>query len=481
MSVYVINGQAVHAVEEGPSQYQTALLVHGWCSSWYALSPLVGMLSQRFHCLAVDLPGYGKSPPFPHRATIPAYADLLAEFIRQTSDGPVVYVGHSMGGMIGLTLALKYPMLIERMVLIDPTVTGKLSTFINLFVSPVTMLERFGLGQLIVWGVERAFVGITDRLMRPASFAEHSGITARDYRRLREDARRPGQGRVRAECFTAMRENDLTGRLKSLRVPGLVLWGAEDNTVPLRDAGVVADEWAEADLRILPKAGHWPHFERPDQVRRLVAAYLGLPRSSPWLLPLSPQAVTRLEEVARFLRRADLGRGLGEIERLRLAAQLEIRHLAPGEVLVRAGTPGEEMFVVWEGTLEVWAEEGEDRRFRRAVLPPGRMTGELAVLDREPRTADLVAGPEGVTVLALSRERLLAVAEEDTVLGSRLLLNLAMALSQRTRYILWQLERARRESEGPNLGEILLSAQGRQTPDMDPRGGERVLKRQTPE
>ncbi len=461
MSVYVINGQAVHVVEEGPPQYQTALLVHGWCSSWYALSPLIGMLSQRFHCLAVDLPGYGKSPPFPHRATIEAYADLLAELIRQTSDGPVVYVGHSMGGMIGLTLALKYPMLLERMVLIDPTVTGKLSTFINLFVSPVTMLERFGLGQLIVWLVERMFVGVTDRLMRPASFAERSGITERDYLRLREDARRPGQGRVRAECFLAMRENDLTGRLKALRVPGLVLWGAEDNTVPLRDAGVVADEWPEADLRILPKAGHWPHFERPDQVRRLVAAYLGLPRSSPWLLPLGPQEVTRLEEVARFLQRADLGRGLSDTQRLRLAGRLDVRRLQPGEALAYAGTPGDELFIIWEGTVEVWADEGEGRRARMAVLPPGRMTGELAVLDQEPRTADLIAGPEGATVLALSRERLLSLAEDDAVLGTHLLLNLATAMSQRARYILWQLEQARREGEPAAFEGVLLPGKAR--------------------
>ncbi len=469
MSVYVVNGQAIHVVEEGPPQYQTALLVHGWCSSWYALSPLLGMLSQRFHCLAVDLPGYGKSPPFPHRATIPAYADLLAELIRQTSEGPVVYVGHSMGGMIGLTLALKYPMLIERMVLIDPTVTGKLSTFINLFVSPVTMLERFGLGQWIVWLVERMFVGITDRLMRPASFAERSGITERDYLRLREDARRPGQGRVRAECFLAMRENDLTGRLKALHVPGLVLFGAEDNTVPLRDAGVVADEWAEADLRILPKAGHWPHFERPDPVRRLVAAYLGLPRSSPWLLPLGPQEVTRLEAAARFLQRADLGRGLNEAQRMRLASRLEVRRLTPGSVLARRGAPGDELFIVWEGTVEVWAEE-DSRRIRLAVLPPGRMTGEFAVLDQEPRTADLLAGPEGATVLALSRKQLLALAEEDAVLGSRLLLNLAMAMSQRARYILWQLEQ---EREGKHrrphydfllAGETLPAADGLQPP-----------------
>ncbi len=443
MSVYVINGQAVHVVEEGPPQYQTALLVHGWCSSWYALSPLIGMLSQRFHCIAVDLPGYGKSPPFPQRTTIEAYADLLAELIHQVSDGPVVYVGHSMGGMIGLTLALKYPVLLERMVLLDPTVTGKLSTFINLFVSPVTMLERFGLGQLIVWGVERAFVGVTDQLMRPASFAERTGITERDYRRLREDARRPGQGKVRAECYFAMRENDLTGRLKALRVPGLVLWGAEDNTVPLRDAGIIADEWEAADLRILPKAGHWPHFERPDQTRRLIASYLGLPQSSPWLLPMQPQEMTRVDEIARFLARADLGRGLNEAQRIRLAAQFEVRHLQAGEVLAHTGETGNELFIVWEGTVEVWRDARGSGRERLAILPPGRMTGELAVLDQEPRTADLIAGPEGATVLALSRERLLAVSEDDAVLGTHLLLNLATAMSQRVRYILWQLERAR--------------------------------------
>ena len=460
MSVYVINGQAVHVVEEGPPQYQTALLVHGWSSSWYALSPLIGMLSQRFHCIAVDLPGYGKSPPFPFRTTIEAYADLLAELISQVSDGPVVYVGHSMGGMIGLTLALKYPVLVERLVLLDPTVTGKLSAFINLFVSPVTMLERFGLGQLIVWGVERAFVGITDRLMRPASFAERTGITERDYRRLREDARRPGQGKVRAQCYFAMRENDLTGRLKALHVPGLVLWGAEDNTVPLRDAGVIADEWAEADLRILPKAGHWPHFERPDQTRHLIASYLGLPQASPWLLPMHPKELSRVEEIARFLGRADLGRGLNEAQRLRLAAQFEVRKLQAGEVLAHTDEVGNELFIVWEGTIEVWSDRrgkaGDNTPQRLAVLPPGRMTGELAVLDQEPRTADLVAGPEGATVLVLSRERLLAVSEDDAVLGTRLLLNLATAMSQRVRYILWQLDRARTAAEARDISVDLL-------------------------
>ena len=55
----------------------------------------------------------------------------------------------------------------------------------------------------------------------------------------------------------------LSGTFDKVGAPGLVIWGTEDNTVPLRDAGVVADEWPEADLRFIPKAGHWPHLRPP--------------------------------------------------------------------------------------------------------------------------------------------------------------------------------------------------------------------------
>ena len=109
MAVYHLNGQELHVVEKGPPVRQVALLIHGWSSSSYALSPLLELLSLRFRCLSVDLPGYGKSSSFPNRTTIPAYADLLAELIAEVSDGSVVLVGHSMGGMISMTLALRHP------------------------------------------------------------------------------------------------------------------------------------------------------------------------------------------------------------------------------------------------------------------------------------------------------------------------------------------------------------------------------------
>jgi pimeloyl-ACP methyl ester carboxylesterase len=458
VAFYTINGQQIYATEEGHPNRQVALLIHGWSSSWYAMSPLLGLVSQRFRAISIDLPGYGKSPPLPNRTTIPAYADILADLIEEVTDGPVVLVGHSMGGMTGLTLALRYPALIERMVLIDPTISGHLSRSINLMISPIMLLERFGLGSLIVSAAERMFVGITDRMMRPVSFAERTGITEEDYKRLRTDARRPGQGRARAECFLAMRENDLRGRLHQVETPSLVLWGAEDNTVPLRDAGVVADEWPEADLRIIPKAGHWPHFEAPNITRRQIASFLGLPLFSDDLhTPVGDEEFMRIREVAQFLAHSDVGSNLNLPQRTRLAAQCRQRAYPPHTNIVSADEAGSELYIVQGGTVEVWSDpENPGRTSRKsrhvATLRPGQITGELAMLDQGLRSADLIAGPEGAAILALERQRLLALCEDDAVLGTRLLWNIATAMSQRVRFILWQLERAAQRQTAQPVG-----------------------------
>jgi pimeloyl-ACP methyl ester carboxylesterase/CRP-like cAMP-binding protein len=413
------------------------------------MSPLTGLLSQRFSCIAVDLPGYGKSPPLEEETTIPAYAELLVDLIEEVCDGPVVLVGHSMGGMTSLIIAQRYPMLVERMVLISPTITGRLSSMINMLISPINMIERFFLGQFLVSAMEKAYVGLTDRLMRPVSFADRTGITELEYHRLRADARRPGQGRVRAECFFAMRESDLSGTFDKVEAPALVIWGTEDNTVPLRDAGVVADEWPAADLRFIPKAGHWPHFEAPDTTRRLVASYLGLPLLSDKLhSPIGDGELVRVKETAQFLAHSRVGNNLNLAQRSRLAAQLKQRTY-PAFCNIVDETPGsQEMYIIRGGTLDVWSDPespGELPRqpVKAATIKPGEMVGELTMLDQGLRTADLISGEEGVTVLALDRERLLALCEDDAELGSQLLWNIASVMSQRVRFILWQLQRAR--------------------------------------
>jgi pimeloyl-ACP methyl ester carboxylesterase/CRP-like cAMP-binding protein len=440
MASFLIDGLRVYAREEGPRTGQIALCIHGWSSSWYALSPILPLLARRFRCFAVDLPGYGSSERLPERTSIVGYADLMAKLLRELTDSPALVVGHSMGGMIGITMALRHPQLIDRLVLLCPTISGQLSTYINAVISPITMLERFPVANRFVSAVEPSVIQLTDRIMRPASFAERTEISQHDYERLRADARRPGQGRVRAECYWAMRRNDLRGRLGQLQTPGLVIWGAEDNTVPLRDAGVVADEWRGVDLRIVPKAGHWPQFETPAFTRKALAAYLGLPVVTTKLDDSSnPNEV--IARAADFLANSDIGSGMTLAQRTRLAAQCRLRVYRKGDLIGPANEECTDLYIVQDGSVEVWAEPeaGDDTppRLLTTVLR-GQITGEMALLDGGRRSAALRAGEDGATLLVLRRDRLRALVEDDPALGNAVIWNIAATLALRLRLSNWQ-------------------------------------------
>ncbi|MGB9737013.1 alpha/beta fold hydrolase [Chloroflexus sp.] len=447
MEVFSIDGAQIHALDVGPRHAQIVILIHGWSSSSFAMSPLIPLLSRRFRCIAIDLPGYGESPPLRERATIGRYAQLVGRLITGLSEHPAVLIGHSMGGMISTTLALQVPQLVDRMVLICPTISGRLSFWINTFVSPITMMERFPFFSRLLSLLEPSMLSVTDSLMKPASFAERSAISEADYLRLRADARRPGQGRVRAECFVAMRRQDLSGRLRELETPALVIWGAEDNTVPLRDAGVVADEWQNADLRIVPKAGHWPHFETPEVTMRYIASYLGLPSliSQPDTLVQPAEMTTQITE---FLVNSQLGNGLSLAQRTRLAAHLERRRYPPRALVDRMNQESTDLYLVQEGTLEVWSPPIDGNPTSQRLLMTvvaGQITGEMSLLDGGRRSADLRAGEDGVVVLALRRERLRALAEDDPALGNAVLWNIASALALRLRLANWQQQGLVRE------------------------------------
>jgi CRP-like cAMP-binding protein len=246
-----------------------------------------------------------------------------------------------------------------------------------------------------------------------------------------------------------MREGDLRGRLHQIEAPSMVLWGAEDNTVPLRDAGVVADEWPAADLRIIPKSGHWPQFETPMITKRYIADYLGIPLATARLIEPKTD-VEIVNEAAQFLVHSDVGKDLPVEQRTRLASLCSFLTYEPHGVIARANDPGNELYIVREGTVEVWGDpftssQSLESAHHLATLTPGQITGELSLLDGGRRSASLRAGSEGATVMVMPREQLEGLREEDSPLGNRLVWNIATALALRLRHTNWQLHQARQE------------------------------------
>lgn len=96
------------------------LLVHGLGGSaenWAAVGP---RLSDHARVVALDLAGFGRTPPGDRRATVEANADLVLSVVAELDLSPVTLVGNSMGGLISILAAISRPDLVERLVLVNP-------------------------------------------------------------------------------------------------------------------------------------------------------------------------------------------------------------------------------------------------------------------------------------------------------------------------------------------------------------------------
>ncbi|MFD1730482.1 alpha/beta fold hydrolase [Deinococcus malanensis] len=86
-------------------QGKPLLLIHGLGSSWRSWEPVLDVLSAQREVIALDLPGFGHTPPLPGKATFQRLADAVTDFLHQENLIGVDAVGSSMGARLVLELA----------------------------------------------------------------------------------------------------------------------------------------------------------------------------------------------------------------------------------------------------------------------------------------------------------------------------------------------------------------------------------------
>ena len=131
--------------------------------------------------------------------------------------------------------------------------------------------------------------------------------------------------------------------------------------------------------------------------------------------------------------------GLTAAQRARLAACLKPRRLAAGECLFRQGDPGDRLYVITSGSIDVLSATvpgSAALRQRYVSLSPGMMLGETAMLDGGGRSGEAVAIGE-TEVHALDDRALLSLRAEDPLLYAQVYRNVAVHLSQRLRAAAW--------------------------------------------
>jgi pimeloyl-ACP methyl ester carboxylesterase len=199
---------------------------------------------------ALDLPGHGRSEG-PGRESIQAYGDWLVSFLDAVGLERAVLVGHSMGGGIGLDVALRYPMRIAGL--------GLIATGARLRVASA-ILEGF-----------RQEPQDTVRLVCDWTFGpEAPAELVRQGRRQMSEI--PGD--VISGDFSACDGFDVMGRLEKITAPAVVVCGTQDLMTPVQDSTYLRDHISGAQMLLVEGAGHMVMLERPGAVVKALAAFL---------------------------------------------------------------------------------------------------------------------------------------------------------------------------------------------------------------
>jgi pimeloyl-ACP methyl ester carboxylesterase len=251
-------------VEDSGGSGPPVLFSHGLLWDTRLFAPQVAALRDRYRCIAWDHRGQGRSPVTADGYDMDTLAADAAALIERLGIAPVHYVGLSMGGFVGLRLAIRRPELLRSLTLIDTSAEPE----------PAANLPRYRLLNLIarVFGIGIVVDRVMPILFGPSFLADPARATERaEYRRRLAGNHRIGITRAVAGVIGRA---GVAEQLHRIGTPTLVLVGAEDSATPPDKAAALQRGIAGARMLVVPAAGHTSTLENPVFVTAAIAEFL---------------------------------------------------------------------------------------------------------------------------------------------------------------------------------------------------------------
>jgi pimeloyl-ACP methyl ester carboxylesterase len=259
----------VHYQVAGPEGAPTVILIHGTSDSFLAWEEVRPELEKSYRVIAYDQPGHGLTGPHPERDYSFEGMKLgLDAVMKATGTEKAVLVGNSMGGWVAWRMALAEPDKVSALVLIDPA--G----------APLEEKAEGALGFTIM----RSSLGraaaqkITPRSIIATSIkqtvADDAVATEEMTDRFHDLLLLPGNRQAMGDQFVAERQ-DLSDRLAEIEQPTLVIWGSEDQLIPVAAGKVFAERMPNAELLVYEGIGHLPMNEAPKRTADDMMSFLG--------------------------------------------------------------------------------------------------------------------------------------------------------------------------------------------------------------
>ncbi|MBW2242787.1 MAG: alpha/beta fold hydrolase [Deltaproteobacteria bacterium] len=265
MQTTLVDGVEIAHEEAAPANGEGSgtplVLMHGYTGFWKDFEGQISALAGRHRVLVPDLPGHGESGRLPAgQYRLDRMAELMAEWLVAVDAAPCHLLGHSMGGMIVLRMALEHPGRIASLVLMD-TSAARLGFIQTELIDTAARVAREA-GMAALASILRARAKDDPERSQPDRRVEEEwgGERFWHWRGARMEAMDP---EAYAAFGHAMADApSLEERLAEIACPTLVMVGAEDEPF-LAPSEVLASEIPGALLATLPSAAHQPQNESP--------------------------------------------------------------------------------------------------------------------------------------------------------------------------------------------------------------------------
>jgi pimeloyl-ACP methyl ester carboxylesterase len=238
------------------------VLLHGFPLDHTMWEHQISRFSTSHRVVAIDLRGFGKTPAKEGTMAMSEFAEDVAAVIQALKLGQVVLCGLSMGGYIAFAFQEHHRRWLKGLILCD---TRALADAPEAAKARRVTAER-------VFKEGTAFLADT---MLPKLFAEKTALTEPA---IVEQTRRVIEGSSRAGVAAAARgmaeRKDYSNELTGIDVPTLVIVGEADAISPVEEMTSIAHRMPQAELRVIPNAGHMAPLENPAAVNGAIEAFL---------------------------------------------------------------------------------------------------------------------------------------------------------------------------------------------------------------
>ncbi len=280
------HGVNLHVAQAGPADGPLVLLLHGFPEFWYGWRHQIPALAAAgYRVWAPDQRGYNRSDK-PDR--LADYAvDVLAQdavaLIDAAGRDRAVLIGHDWGAAVTWQVALRAPERLAALVILN---VPHPAVFQHHLRHSLDQLRRsayigfFQLPWLPEWILGRRNGAMLARAMQSSSLP--NTFTTADVDRYREAWGRPGTLTAMLNWYrAALRVRTPPVGTERVRVPTLILWGAQDRFLDRAMAHPSAERCTQSELTIVADATHWVHHERPERVNDRILKFLITHRTQP--------------------------------------------------------------------------------------------------------------------------------------------------------------------------------------------------------